>query len=210
MFVLLLIAVCNIVQAQDLQVSGTVVSKSNGEPVIGATIVEQGNNTNGTITDFDGKFNLSVKQGAEITISYIGFKSQTLKAQQVLNVVLAEDTEMLEEVVVTGYMTEKKASLTGSVAVVKMKDVTDIPTGNVMSSLQGRVAGMNITTDGTPGGMNTGTLVRGTTTINNSSPLYVIDGVQTRDNIASIGCCICCNLWSTSSKWSHYHYNKKG
>ena len=69
MFVLLLIAVCNIVQAQDLQVSGTVVSKSNGEPVIGATIVEQGNNTNGTITDFDGKFNLSVKQGAEITIS---------------------------------------------------------------------------------------------------------------------------------------------
>lgn len=181
----LLFMVCVVVQAQSLQVSGTVVSKSDGEPVIGATILEQGT-TNGTITDFDGKFSLTVKQGAEISISYIGFKSQVVKAQTVLNVVLAEDTEVLDEVVVTGYMTEKKASLTGSVAVVKMKDVADVPTGNVMSALQGRVAGMNVTTDGTPGGMNTGALVRGTTTINNSAPLYVIDGVQTRDNIASI------------------------
>ena len=177
--------VCVVVQAQSLQVSGTVVSKSDGEPVIGATILEQGT-TNGTITDFDGKFSLTVKQGAEISISYIGFKSQVVKAQTVLNIVLAEDAEVLDEVVVTGYMTEKKASLTGSVAVVKMKDVADVPTGNVMSALQGRVAGMNVTTDGTPGGMNTGALVRGTTTINNSAPLYVIDGVQTRDNIASI------------------------
>lgn len=181
----LLFMVCVVVQAQSLQVSGTVVSKSDGEPVIGATILEQGT-TNYTITDFDGKFSLTVKQGAEISISYIGFKSQVVKAQTVLNIVLAEDTEVLDEVVVTGYMTEKKASLTGSVAVVKMKDVADVPTGNVMSALQGRVAGMNVTTDGTPGGMNTGALVRGTTTINNSAPLYVIDGVQTRDNIASI------------------------
>ena len=181
----LLFMVCVVVQAQSLQVSGTVVSKSDGEPVIGATILEQGT-TNGTITDFDGKFSLTVKQGAEISISYIGFKSQVVKAQTVLNIVLAEDTEVLDEVVVTGYMTEKKASLTGSVAVVKMKDVADVPTGNVMSALLGRVAGMNVTTDGTPGGMNTGALVRGSTTINNSAPLYVIDGVQTRDNIASI------------------------
>lgn len=181
----LLLMVCLMVQAQSLQMSGTVVSKSDGEPVIGATILERGT-TNGTITDFDGKFSLTVNSGSEISISYIGFKTQVVKAQSVLNIVLAEDTEVLDEVVVTGYMTEKKASLTGSVAVVKMKDVADVPTGNVMSALQGRVAGMNITTDGTPGGMNTGALVRGTTTINNSSPLYVIDGVQTRDNIASI------------------------
>ena len=83
-------------------------------------------------------------------------------------------------------MAEKKSDLTGSVAVVKMKDVADIPTGNVMQALQGRVAGMNVTTDGTPGGGNTSTLVRGTTTINNSSPLYVIDGMPTRDNVGSI------------------------
>ena len=86
----------------------------------------------------------------------------------------------------TGHMAEKKASLTGSVAVVKMKEVADIPTGNVMSGLQGRVAGMNVTTDGKPGGGNTDTKLRGITTINNSSPLYVIDGVQTHDNVASI------------------------
>ena len=83
-------------------------------------------------------------------------------------------------------MAEKKADLTGSVSVVKMKDVADVPTGNVMQALQGRVAGMNVTTDGTPGGGKTSTLVRGTTTINNSSPLYVIDGMPTRDNVGSI------------------------
>lgn len=186
LFTLFLIGICVTMQAQDLQVSGTVISKADGFPVIGASVVEVGNAQNGIITDLDGKFTLTVKQGAEISISYIGCKTQTLKAQSVMNIVLEEDSEVLDEVVVTGYMTEKKASLTGSVAVVKMKDVADIPTGNVMSALQGRVAGMNITTDGTPGGMNTSALVRGTTTINNSTPLYVIDGVQTRDNIASI------------------------
>lgn len=186
LFALFLIGLCATVQAQPLQVSGTVVSKADGFPVIGASVIEIGNEKNGIITDLDGKFSLTVKQGAEISVSYIGCKPQVLKAQGVMNIILEEDSEVLDEVVVTGYMTEKKASLTGSVAVVKMKDVADIPTGNVMSALQGRVAGMNITTDGTPGGMNTSALVRGTTTINNSSPLYVIDGVQTRDNIASI------------------------
>ena len=186
LFTLFLIGICVTMQAQDLQVSGTVISKADGFPVIGASVVEVGNAQNGIITDLDGKFTLTVKQDAEISVSYIGCKTQTLKAQSVMNIVLEEDSEVLDEVVVTGYMTEKKASLTGSVAVVKMKDVADIPTGNVMSALQGRVAGMNITTDGTPGGMNTSALVRGTTTINNSTPLYVIDGVQTRDNIASI------------------------
>ena len=85
-------------------------------------------------------------------------------------------------------MSEKKASLTGSVAVVKMKDVADIPTGNVLSSLQGRVAGMNITTDGTPGGGNTSTLVRGNH-LSEMMPIprfNVIDGVMTRENISSI------------------------
>ena len=157
------------------------------EPVIGASVLEKGT-TNGTITDLDGNFNLTVSNEATLVISYIGYATQEIAVagQENLNIKLKEDSEQLQEVVVTGYMSEKKASLTGSVAVVKMKDVADIPTGNVMSSLQGRVSGINITTDGTPGGMNTSTLVRGTTTINDSSPLYVIDGVQTRDNIASI------------------------
>lgn len=171
--------------AQQIQVKGTVVDKATGETIIGASVMEAGTQ-NGVITDIDGNFALSVSPDASVTVTYVGYKPVTVKAAPTLHIEMVEDNEMLEEVVVTGYMTEKKASLTGSVSVVKMKDVADIPTGNVMSSLQGRVAGMNITNDGTPGGMNTSTLVRGTTTINNSSPLYVIDGVQTRDNIASI------------------------
>ena len=183
---MLFAAICCAVSAQQITVKGTVLSASDNFPVIGATVVEENNSNNGTITDIDGNFNITVGANSNIVVSFVGFKPQTMKATSVMNILLHEDTEMLDEVVVTGYMSEKKASLTGSVAVVKMKDVADIPTGNVMSALQGRVAGMNITTDGTPGGMNTSTLVRGTTTINNSSPLYIIDGVQTRDNVASI------------------------
>lgn len=185
---LLLLLMCTVAQAQSLTIKGNVVSKTDGEPVIGVTVVETGNSTNGTITDFDGNFTLTVSKGAELTFSYVGFKTQQLKAEAMMKVVLEEDSEMLSEVVVTGYMAEKKASLTGSVSVVKMKDVQDIPTGNVLSSLQGRVPGMNITTDGTPGGGNTSTLIRGKSSFRGeaNSPLYVIDGVMTRENISSI------------------------
>lgn len=184
----LLSMMCIMVEAQTLTVKGNVVSKTDGEPIIGATVVEASQTTNGTITDFDGNFTLTVPQGAQLSVSYVGFKTINVKAQATMNVVLEEDTEMLGEVVVTGYMAEKKASLTGSVAVVKMKDVADVPTGNVLSSLQGRVAGMNITTDGTPGGGNTNTLIRGKSSFRDGAngPLYVIDGVMTRDNISSI------------------------
>lgn len=185
-FLVLLWASILSLQAQQIQVKGTVVEKSTGETVIGASVLEVGSENNGTITDIDGNFTLSVAEGASLSVSYIGYQTVTVKAQPTLHIELVEDAQMLNEVVVTGYMAEKKASLTGSVAVVKMKDVADIPTGNVMSGLQGRVAGMNVTTDGTPGGGNTDTRLRGVTTINNSSPLYVIDGVQTRDNVASI------------------------
>lgn len=171
---------------QNITVKGNVTSKTDGQPIIGASVVETDSKTNGTITDLDGNFILSVPSDASLTISYIGYKEIIVVAQSSLKVIMEEDSKMIDEVVVTGYMSEKKASLTGSVSVVKMKEVADIPTGNVMTSLQGRVAGMNVTTDGTPGGMTTSALIRGTTTINNSSPLYVIDGVQTRDNIASI------------------------
>ena len=120
-FTLLFAMVCMVMQAQSLQVEGTVISKSDGEPIIGATVLEKGT-TNGTITDFDGKFVLSVNQGSEIVISYVGFKSQTLKAQGVLKVLLEEDSEVLQEVVVTGYTTQRKADLTGSVAVVSIEN----------------------------------------------------------------------------------------
>lgn len=176
---------CVLASAQEINVSGTVLDKTYGEPVIGAAVMILGTDT-GTITDIDGTFKITAPAGAKLVISSVGMKTLTLDAMEEMSIILEDDTNFLDEVVVTGYMTEKKADLTGSVAVVKMKDVADVPTGNVMQALQGRVAGMNITTDGTPGGGNTSTLVRGTTTINNSSPLYVIDGMPTRDNVGSI------------------------
>ena len=176
----------SVLWGQNITVKGNVTSKTDGQPIIGASVVQNDSKSTGTITDLDGNFTLSVPANASLAISYIGYKEVIIAAKPSLKIVMEEDTKMIDEVVVTGYMAEKKASLTGSVAVVKMKEVADIPTGNVMSGLQGRVAGMNVTTDGKPGGGNTDTKLRGITTINNSSPLYVIDGVQTHDNVASI------------------------
>lgn len=168
----------------EITVSGTVVDNT-GEPIIGASVIQKGT-SNGAVTDLDGKFSFKAPSGAPLTISYVGYATQEIKAAPNLTITLKENAKELSEVVVTGYTSEKKADLTGAVSVVKMSDIADVPTGNVLSSLNGRVAGVNITTDGTPGSTGTSTLVRGTTTINNSSPLYVIDGIMTRDNVGSI------------------------
>jgi len=185
-FTLITVFVCQCISSQQINLTGTVISKTDGQPLIGAAVLEAGT-TNGVVTDIDGHFTINnVKTGTKLVISYIGFIPANVAAAQNMKVELVEDVQKLGEVVVVGYTSEKKADLTGSVSVIKMKDVADVPTANVLSSLAGRVAGMNITTDGTPGGGNTSTLVRGTTTINNSSPLYVIDGIMTRDNVGSI------------------------
>lgn len=175
-------------QAQNITVHGTVVSKTDDEPLIGASVVPDGNAGAGVATDIDGNFTLSVPQGTGLTVSYVGFRSQTVKAAPQLSIILEEDAEILDEVVVVGYSSEKKSDLTGSVSVVKMKDVSDTPTGNVIQALQGRVAGMNITTDGTPGGLSTGTSIRGASSFRGDAngPLYVIDGVMTRENPGTI------------------------
>ena len=169
-------------------VSGIVTSTEDGEGLVGITIVEKGT-TNGTTTDIDGKYEIELKEStATLVFSMVGMVPQEKIAKKgdVINVVMKEDSKLLDEVVVTGYTSEKKADITGAVSVVKMKDIASIPTGNVMSSLQGRLPGVSITTDGTPGGIGTTTAIRGVTTINNSTPLYVIDGVQTRSNVATL------------------------
>ncbi len=182
----LMLMACTIIYAQKLEVSGTVVDQT-GEAIVGATVMEKGT-TNGTITDLGGNFKLMVRDGAKLTVSYIGYADAELSAGQDMKIVLTEDSKLLNEVVVVGYSTEKKSDLTGSVSVVKMKDVADSPTGNVIQSLQGRVAGMNITTDGTPGGLSTGTSIRGASSFRGDAngPLYVIDGIMTRDNPGTI------------------------
>lgn len=127
--------------AQQVQVKGTVVEKSSGESIIGASVMEVGSNSNGTITDIDGNFTLSVTSGATLSVSYIGYKTVTVKAQPTLRIELTEDSQLIDEVVVTLlYVREEGQFDLFRVAVVKMKDVADIPTGNVLSSLQGRVA----------------------------------------------------------------------
>ena len=175
-------------QAHNITVKGNVVSATDSEPLIGASVVSSVQESLGTITDFDGNFTIDVPEGSSLTISYIGFVSVTVKAAPQLNIELKEDAETLSEVVVVGYSTEKKSDLTGSVSVIKMKDVADMPTGNVMQSLQGRVAGMTVTTDGTPGGLSTATSIRGASSFRSDAngPLYVIDGVMTRENPGTI------------------------
>lgn len=183
---LLFIIACITAQAQDLQVSGTVISKTDGEPIIGASVVEVGNNINGTITDIDGNFSLSVKKDAQLTISYVGFKSQTVKASSMLNISMEEDSEMLEEIVVTGYTTQRKADLTGAVSVVSTEALKTHSDPDPMKALQGKVAGMTITGNGSPSGTAT-VRIRGIGSFNSSQdPLYVIDGVPTNMALNSL------------------------
>ncbi len=166
------------------KINGTVITNT-GEKLAGATVMSVDSQSY-AITDNDGKFTIDATSGTKLNISFIGFITQVVEASQNMEVVLQEDTELLSEVVVTGYMAEKKTEITGAVAVVDMKDIASIPASDAMSVLQGRVPGMYVSIDGTPGGGNTSVLVRGTTTINTSTPLYVIDGMPTRDNISTI------------------------
>ena len=158
--------------------TGVVVEASTGEPIIGASVLEEGT-TNGTITDFDGNFTLSVANDAMVVVSYVGYKTQRLFPTGNMKVSLQEDTEVLEEVVVTGYTTQRKADLTGAVTAISAKDLEKQQENNPMKALQGKVPGLNITADGNPSG-SAGVQIRGVGSFNSSSaPLYIIDGVPT-------------------------------
>ena len=168
------------VRAQQVA-SGVVIDGAGGEPIIGASVLEEGT-TNGTITDFDGNFQLTVAPGAKLTFSYVGYKSQTVPATAGMKIVLTEDSEVLEEVVVTGYTTQRKADLTGAVSAISAKDLEKQQENNPMKALQGKVPGMNITADGSPSGATT-VRIRGIGTLNDQDPLYIIDGVPTKSGM---------------------------
>ena len=171
-------------QAQ-VTATGVVVDAATGEPIIGASVLEEGT-SNGTITDFDGNFSLSVGKDAMVVISYVGYKAQQLFPKANMKVSLAEDSEVLEEVVVTGYTTQRKADLTGAVSVMDMSKPVSEASATMLSSMQGRLAGVQITTDAAPGGGNSAIRIRGISTINGSDPLYVIDGIATTENLNSL------------------------
>ena len=165
--------------AQQMPVKGTVVDGKTNEPLIGVKVQEKGTN-NGTMTNFNGEFTLTVSQGATLDISYVGYASQSVKATaSPMSISLAEDTKLLDEVVVVGYGTMKSKDLTSAITTVRADEITKTPAGQAMQSLQGKVAGMQIVSSGNPGDQPK-VRVRGVGSmpgIGNENPLYIVDGM---------------------------------
>ena len=159
------------------KVTGTVISGSDNEPLIGASVMVQGTKV-GSVTDLDGNFTIDAKNGQTLEVSYLGFITQKVKVNgQKLNITLQEDKHSLDEVVVVGYGVQKKKLVTGATAQVKGDDIAKLNTTNPLSAMQGQTPGVNIvSTSGQPGAAMSVT-IRGLGTVGNSQPLYLIDGV---------------------------------
>lgn len=164
-------------QQQTKKVTGTIVD-TNGEPVIGANVIVSGT-TNGTVTDVNGTFSLEADPKSVLNISYIGYLTKEIPVgnQKNLQIVLLEDTKALDEVVVIGYGTQKKADLTGSVANVSTEKLNTQSNANIGQALQGKIAGVDIVSQGGTPGAGARVMVRGIGTLNNAAPLYIVDGM---------------------------------
>ena len=177
---MLLFLVFNVVlhaQTQTLEISGNVKSGTDNDALIGVSVIAKGEKT-GAMTDLDGNFTIKVPSNAVLEFTYIGFKPQEVpvNGKTTINVILTEDSQVLNEVVAVGYRTERKADLTGAVSVVDVKDMMSASENNPIKALQGRVPGMQVTADGNPSG-SASVKIRGVGTWNNTDPLYIIDGV---------------------------------
>jgi len=182
-FLLFMTGICSGAYAQKT-VTGTVVDQ-NSEPIIGANIIEKGT-TNGSVTGFDGKFSLTVQDNAILQISYVGYISQEISVLQwgggnSLIIRLLEDQQSLDEVVVVGYGTQKKVTVTGSIASTSGKSIAAVPTTNVGNTLVGRLPGLiAVNAKGEPGYDDATLLIRGKSTTGDATPLIVVDGVADR------------------------------
>lgn len=172
---------------QTIQVKGTVVSATDNEPLPGVNVVLKGS-THGGITDIDGNFNLAVPVDAVLSVSYIGFKSQevAVNGKTNLRIVLVEDTETLDEVVVVGYGVQKKSVVTASIAKVSSEDLEKTAPVRVDAALKGLASGVQVTTQNGQPGSSSVVRVRGIGTINNSDPLYIVDGMPIGGGIDNI------------------------
>jgi TonB-linked SusC/RagA family outer membrane protein len=169
-----------IASGQQRQITGSVLA-DDGQPLPGANVLVEGSKI-GTATDIDGQFKISVDEGANLIVSYIGYLEVKIKvtSKNSYTIKLQSSSNTLSEVIVVGYTKEKKSDLAGAISVVKMGDISQEPTPNILSALQGRVAGLQINSGGTPGGNDSQIIIRGLTTVTSgSAPLWVIDGVQT-------------------------------
>lgn len=166
--------------AQDRTISGT-VSDETGSPMPGVNVLVSGT-SNGTVTDISGKYSISVNSGSKLLFSFIGYMSKEVAIGEntKIDVKLDADVTTLNELVVTGYSIDKRRELTGSVSIVKSKELTIAPSGNIEQMLQGRVAGVTVITNGQPG-TTSQVRIRGFGAFGGNSPLYVVDGVPTGD-----------------------------
>lgn len=188
MAVLLLIisANCLSMNAQtSLKVHGTVSSSSDGMPLIGVNVVEKGT-TNGAITDIDGNYTLTVQAGAQLEFSYIGFVTQTVlvtSSNTTYNIVLNEDTETLDEVVVVGYGVQKKSVVTAAMSKVSTEELNLGTPTSVSNVMKGKISGVQITANSGQPGAESKIRIRGTGTVNDSDPLYIVDGMPSNNGI---------------------------
>ena len=160
---------------------GTVTDEL-GEPIIGASVVEKANPQNGAITDLDGKFTLNVTEGTPIIITYIGYSNQEVNARNNMTVMMKEDSETLQDVVVIGYGVQKKSVVTASIAKVSSDDLDGKTRLRAEDALKGMAAGVNVTSSSGQPGSKSMIRIRGVGTINNSEPLYIVDGMPTDQN----------------------------
>jgi tonB-linked outer membrane protein, susC/ragA family len=179
--ILFLVAVlaCLGMNAQNVNVSGTVTSSLDGEPLAGVSVIAKGTST-GTSTDLDGHFSLSAKPGATLLFSYVGFTPQEVKVEgntTGMNIVLIEDSAILDEVVVVGYGVQKKSVVTAAISQVGAETLAQTQPTNVQNALKGVTAGVTATTANGQPGSSAQIRVRGVGTINNSDPLYIVDGM---------------------------------
>ncbi|MFA6871567.1 MAG: SusC/RagA family TonB-linked outer membrane protein, partial [Bacteroidaceae bacterium] len=165
--------------SQNIQVQGTVVSETDGETLPGVNVIVKGNSTNGTITNLNGEFTLNVNSGDILTISYIGYKSQEIiiKTNKKLSIALREDTESLDEVIVVGYGVQKKSVVTAAISRVSAEDLNAAKPSRVEDALKGKVSGVQITQSSGQPGSDSKVRIRGIGTVNNSDPLYIVDGM---------------------------------
>ncbi|MGF1925534.1 MAG: SusC/RagA family TonB-linked outer membrane protein, partial [Bacteroidia bacterium] len=167
------------VWAQEIAVSGKVTAKGDGSPIPGVSVVIQGSKT-GVATDADGRFSLRAPKGSILVFTQIGLSTQTFTVvdNQPINIAMVDDIGALSEVVVVGYGTQKKSVVTGAISQVKSSDLENMPVMRIEQSLQGRTSGLTITTSSGQPGDGATLRIRGTTSINNSDALYIVDGVQ--------------------------------
>ncbi len=173
--------------SQSISVTG-IVKDASGEGVIGASVLEEGT-TNGVITDFDGNFTLKVSPQSKLVISYVGYESQTINVggKTRFDIVLKDDSQLLSEVVVIGYGTQRREAVTGSVASMRGDELRAVQTGNISSALQGRVAGVDLAQTSSRPGASMQIRIRGTRSLNASNdPLVVLDGIPFAGSLSDI------------------------